>query len=386
MRIVHVSDCYAPRLGGIEVQVRELARRQAADGHDVTVVTSVPGHGPAGGEDGVTVVRPPQGSQPDAIRYLRTLGGRSAVLGGGFDVVHAHASTFSPLSFLAAHGAARRGWPTVVTTHSLWAYATPLFRAADRLTGWGDWPVVWSAVSTAAATELAGVLGEGAQVSVLPNGIDPARWRVEHVPGEPGELRLVSVMRLAPRKRPRHLLQMLLELRRQLPDRVRLTAEIAGEGPERPVLERFVQRHGMGAWVRLPGRLTPEEIRALYARSDVFLAPATLESFGIAAFEARAAGLPVVARAGTGVQDFVTDGREGLLADSDDAMVAAVARLAASGRLRRRIADHNRTVPPRFGWGEVLSRCTSLYAAAGAPTSELAGESEGRPTQAVAAR
>ena len=39
MRIVHVTDCYLPRLGGIETQVADLVRHQIAAGHDVHVVT-----------------------------------------------------------------------------------------------------------------------------------------------------------------------------------------------------------------------------------------------------------------------------------------------------------------------------------------------------------
>lgn len=383
MRIVHVSDCYAPRLGGIEVQVRELARRQAARGHDVTVVTSVAGPALDEEADGVRVLRPP-GRGTEQIRYLWTLPGRAAVLDGQFDIVHAHVSSFSPLSFLATQGAARRGVPTVVTLHSLWAYATPLFRAANRLIRWGEWPVTWSAVSRVAAAGLADVLGERTPVAVLPNGIDPARWRVPRVPATDGEVRLVSVMRLAPRKRPRQLLQMLLALRQQLPDRIRLTAEIAGDGPERPVLERFLHRHDMTAWVRLAGRLDPDEVRALYARSDIFLSPATLESFGIAALEARTAGLPIVARSNTGVQDFVSDGREGLLADSDDSMVRATARLVTRARLRQQIATHNQTVPSPCSWSEVLARCASLYTAAGSPTALTDGDAQ--PARVALAR
>ena len=47
MRILHVSDCYAPRTGGIETQVRDLARAQAAQGHDVHVLTATTGREPS---------------------------------------------------------------------------------------------------------------------------------------------------------------------------------------------------------------------------------------------------------------------------------------------------------------------------------------------------
>ena len=57
MRVVHVSDCYAPRLGGIETQVRALAIRQAAAGHDVHVITATAASvGPIAGHSGTEVL------------------------------------------------------------------------------------------------------------------------------------------------------------------------------------------------------------------------------------------------------------------------------------------------------------------------------------------
>ena len=61
-------------------------------------------------------------------------------------------------------------------------------------------------------------------------------------------------------------------------------------------------------WVSLPGRVSREELRRLHWDSDLYLSTARLEAFGIAALEARTAGLPVVARRGTGADDFVEDG------------------------------------------------------------------------------
>jgi hypothetical protein len=39
MRILHVTDAYLPKQGGIEVQVHDLAQRQLSAGHDVGVMT-----------------------------------------------------------------------------------------------------------------------------------------------------------------------------------------------------------------------------------------------------------------------------------------------------------------------------------------------------------
>ena len=55
MRIVHVSDCYLPRLGGIEVQVRSIALAQQRRGDEVAVITATPGDSTA--DPGISVIR-----------------------------------------------------------------------------------------------------------------------------------------------------------------------------------------------------------------------------------------------------------------------------------------------------------------------------------------
>jgi glycosyltransferase involved in cell wall biosynthesis len=130
--------------------------------------------------------------------------------------------------------------------------------------------------------------------------------------------------------------------------------------------------------VQLPGSLPAEEVRAALGRSDIFVAPALLESFGIAALEARCTGLPVVAHARSGVRDFIQHGREGLLADGDDDMARAVAQLAVNASLRRQIGDHNRAVRPEADWPFVMRRCEELYARAAA-AAQLGHRSGGRP-------
>lgn len=377
MRILHVTDCYLPRLGGIELQVHDLACRQAAAGHEVTILTTTagaPGGGPepgaasAGGtgqEGPVRVIRAARRERyaPERIMYRTTRTGTALLLADldQYDAVHVHASSFSPLAFLAAHHAAKRGVPSVATVHSLWAKATPLFRGADWLTGWGNWRVVMSAVSNAAASSPRKVVGRRAPVTILPNGVDDHEWRVAPIPGPPNVLRIAAVSRLARRKRLLQLVQILKAAQDRLPAGVSLDVRILGEGPQRGEIERYLRGHGMDGWVQLMGRRSRAEIREVFARSDLFVAPASLESFGIAALEARCAGLPLVALAGTGVQDFVAHGQEGWLVRSDTAMAETIASLAQSPEVVARVAAHNRDVPASISWPGVLEGCEELY-------------------------
>jgi len=380
MRIAHVTDYYLPRLGGIEMQVHDLAQRQRSAGHEVQLLTTTP----AVADTGRPTVRDPAWvrrvagggvapvrlgaalptSAPPVRAVDAALTGWRLFRPGEYDAVHVHMSMWSPLATSTAFAASRAGLPTVVTVHSLWSGYSALLRMADLTIRWSHWPVVWSAVSDAAARPIRRVMGPATPVAVLPNGIDPLRWQVDPAPRDAREVHVVSVMRLAPRKRPMRLLRMFRRVRELVADDVRIRLTVVGEGPERASLERFVRRHDMGGWVTLPGRLTRAEIRRTFASADVYAAPADLESFGIAALEARCAGLPVVAKAHGGVSEFITDGRDGLLADTDTDMVHALATLVASSPVRTAMSLHNRRVLPAVTWHDVLRRSDTLYARA----------------------
>jgi glycosyltransferase involved in cell wall biosynthesis len=226
-----------------------------------------------------------------------------------------------------------------------------------------------SAVSAVAAEPLQRLVGGCGEVNVLSNGIDVDRWaspgqqgRALGEGGDPGDdVHVVSAMRLASRKRPLPLLRILARVRALVPPDTGIRLEIFGEGPDRRRLERFIAAHDMGGWARLPGRITREELQARYAASDIFVAPAPLESFGIAALEARTVGLPVVGRAGSGVQEFVQDGLNGYLAADDEAMADALARLITEDGLRASMRAHNVGTPPEQSWGRILDGAEAEY-------------------------
>jgi glycosyltransferase involved in cell wall biosynthesis len=359
LRIGLVTDCYLPQIGGIEMQVHDLALHLQDAGHEVVVVTPIDGPVEL---DGVRVHRLDVPLLPFNIPFTpKTFRMVSDVLRAErVDVAHFHGGIIAPLAYGAAFNAQKSGIPTVVTTHCLWSYATPVFRIFDRLWHWSDWDAVFSAVSDVAAAPIRRIASDR-EVLVLPNGIDQSKWEI--TPAErddPRTVTIVSVMRLAPRKRPQHLLKMMRQVRRLLPTTpVRLL--VIGEGPERPALERYIRKHGLGDMVELTGRRTREEIREVFARADLFVAPANLESFGIAALEARCAGLPVVAKARTGIREFVEHGREGLLARSDRDMVDQIVRLVRDRELRLVIAKNNRETMAPVDWPQVVKKNLAAY-------------------------
>jgi glycosyltransferase involved in cell wall biosynthesis len=137
---------------------------------------------------------------------------------------------------------------------------------------------------------------------------------------------------------------------------------VAGEGPALPLMRAYLRRHGMTAWVQLAGRLDRTAVRDLLASADIFVNPTLRESFGIATLEARTAGVPVIARTGNGVAEFVRHGVEGLLCSSRAEFVAAVAQLVRDADRRERIARHNRTSEAvECGWPAVTAAFAHCY-------------------------
>ena len=360
-----LSDCYLPRLGGIEVQTHDLARELLRQGHEVEVFTATVGpggerHGEVTVVDAVPVhrlaVRLP-GQLP--VNPFAPAELRRRLVGGRFDVAHVQTGVVSPFAWDATRVTLRLGLPTAMTWHCMLADLAPVFDAGRFVRRWAARGVAMSAVSDVAAQPLRRLVGPSSSVSVLPNGIDLDRWAVGATERAPGPLRLVTAMRLARRKRPAALVDVVARAE-SLAGSGSLTLTVLGEGPERARVERHVREHDLG-WVSLPGRVTREELRERYAASDVYLSPARLESFGIAALEARTVGLPVIGRSGSGVGEFVEHGVNGLVVDSDEEMAAAVAGLATDlsvvGAMRAWNVDH----PPRQRWADVARLAVAEY-------------------------
>jgi glycosyltransferase involved in cell wall biosynthesis len=246
----------------------------------------------------------------------------------------------------------------------MWANSAALFRASNSTYRWDRWPVAWSAVSSIAAEPLQRILGPRTPVTVLPNGADLPGRTATDTRRDPSHVVIATVGRLSTRKRPMALLRMLLQARARIPDAIRLEALIAGDGPDFQLLQRFIDRHNMSGWVHLSGPINHAQIGDFYTNADFYVAPARLESFGIAALEARAAGLPVVAYAATGIADFIRHDIEGLLGGSDDDMIAHIVRLATNRSTLDRIRRHNTHNPPAITWSDVLELTDMTYARA----------------------
>ena len=379
MKVALLTDCYLPRLGGIEVQSHDLARHLVGLGHEVEVFTATPGpdgelHGEITVVDGIPVHRLAIGLpwelpvNPLAPRELRR-----RLTGGGFDVAHVQTGVVSPFAWDSTRVTLGLGLPTAMTWHCMLGPVAPGFGAVGFVKRWAAKGVAMSAVSAVAARPLRDLVGPSASVSVLPNGIDVDRWRaaptspsnVQFAPPpasssvQNAPLRLVTAMRLAARKRPRALVELVARAERLAgPGSFSLT--VFGEGPDRGRVESYLANNGID-WVSLPGRVPRDELRARYAAADVYVSPSALESFGIAALEPRPTGLAVVGRSGSGIGEYVTHGEGGLIVQDDAAMAGALAGLAADRERVAAMRRWNLEHLPDQDWSRVAALAVAEY-------------------------
>jgi glycosyltransferase involved in cell wall biosynthesis len=359
LKVALVCDWYHPRVGGIERHLQDLAAALVAGGHEAVVITPTPG------DDRVDGIRVRRISAPRAPRFgflvtpagVRAVG--DALADEHVDVAHCHVSIVSPAAMGGAAQSVRRGVPTVVTFHSIVPQTHLLARAARATLGTATWPARFSAVSERVARDVQAV--SESDITILANGIDVDAWRMPPAPRSDDIVRLISVMRLNAKKRPLKLVDLIRALNARLPRDTSVRLCIVGDGPERARLERAITRHGLSSQIEVAGRRTQSEIRDVLASSDVFVLPTVRESFGIAALEARCAGLPVVAMSASGVAGLIAHGREGLLAKSDVELVSHVARLVYDSELRTAISDHNRRTSPPFDWPRTLDAHLAIY-------------------------
>ena len=172
-----------------------------------------------------------------------------------------------------------------------------------------------------------------------------------------GEKLLVHVSNFRPVKRVDDVLAMFELVSARMPARLLLI----GDGPERQRLESQCRQASTCESVQFLGKMTqPEEV---VASCDLFVLTSETESFGLAALEAMACGVPVVCTDGGGLPEVVEHGVSGLLNHVGDVRALAEAAMAILGdeSVHARYRAGASLQARRFDLEQVLPRYESLY-------------------------
>jgi L-malate glycosyltransferase len=223
-----------------------------------------------------------------------------------------------------------------------------------------------TAVSESLKQDTERALGVRKEIRVIPNFLDCGSYRRlpeealrRHFCPRGGEDTLVlHVSNFRAVKR----VSAVFEVFKRMREHVRARLVMIGDGPDRADLERQVSDDGYADVVEFVGE-QPDLVPWLSA-ADLFLLPSSQESFGMAALEAMACEVAVVASRVGGLPEVIQDGVTGFLFAPDDlaGMADRAVLLAKDSSLRRAIgqaaAQHVRT---NFCEGTVVPQYEALY-------------------------
>jgi glycosyltransferase involved in cell wall biosynthesis len=219
----------------------------------------------------------------------------------------------------------------------------------------------------------------GVEAECVPSGVDAERFRPPRDAAEraaardaagleDGELAILTVGGIEPRKGSLTLLRAFAAARRALPERRPLLLVAGGATlfDHRDEIDRFhaLREHlGLDGSVRVLGPVSDAQLEDLYRAADVFALPSVKEGFGLAVLEALAAGLPAVVSDLDVFRTYLADGESALLAPvgDHDALAAALVRAAAAPGLAARLRDGGRAVVARHGWDAAAAAHEAAY-------------------------
>ncbi|MBL8787308.1 MAG: N-acetyl-alpha-D-glucosaminyl L-malate synthase BshA [Deltaproteobacteria bacterium] len=289
---------------------------------------------------------------------------------GGLDLLHVHYAVPHATSAYLAREVLRETLgaraPKIITTlHGTditLVGSDPSYRPITRFSILKSDAVTVPSEYLAAETRARFDVGDMA-IAVLPNFVDTDRFRPREASADvpssraAGVPRFVHVSNLRPVKRLGDVLAIFAGVRRE----VACELVVVGDGPDRVGGETWVREHGVQGVSFLGHHL---EVADVLRETDVFLLPSELESFGVAALEAMAVGLPVLASAVGGLPEVVEHGRSGFLAPVGDveAFVKRGIALVTQPELARAMGARGREIAvERFALGPAVDRYETLY-------------------------
>lgn len=147
---------------------------------------------------------------------------------------------------------------------------------------------------------------------INPEVYKPSECRLRSQIAAEGERILVHTSNFRPVKRVTDTILVLAEVLKKCPAKLVLI----GDGPDRHEAEALARKMGISEHVKFLGKQTA--LPQILSCGDVFLLPSQSESFGLAALEAMACGLPVVATSVGGIPEVVEHGETGFVTEIGD--------------------------------------------------------------------
>jgi len=371
MNICLLTPTFLPKLGGVEIATSALAKQFHAMGHRPCVVTQWPRRGKGTPQDNHLPY--------PVIRYRRpwsfalSVGMKSiykaldqAHRTHKFDLINCH--LVYPVGFVAVEFAKKHDLPLVITPHG--SDIRPDSRYRRRKIIWKR--IVFSlqnaqlltAISTPMQEVLAEILNGEDRIAQIPNGVDieeltrPAQYNPSF-PIRPETLYILYLGGLTRKKGIDILLEAMNIIKTRTSPAVNLV--VAGSGPLRADLEKFVTDNDLSRVVRFVGPATGEFKRFLFQNCSFVVMPSRTEGMPLVALEAFACGKTVVAADVRGLKQLVHDGLTGLLVPPEDpqALADAITNLADADWTEMQAKA--KALAQKYNWPNIAEQYLNAY-------------------------
>jgi glycogen synthase len=385
MRVVMLSWEYPPFvIGGIAAHVDGLARAMARSSHDVVVMT-LQRHEPGTPDvaddeivEGVRVLRAstdlPWLPEGDLVARMASANHQIVSMAARLgewrpDVVHAH-------DWLVAWAGdtLKTLWdrPLVATIHATergrhGGHVPPGMPAAINAI---EWWLTYQAREVIACSKfmireiVSGFELPIEKVHLVPNGVDPAVWKVPTAEAPPREQLVVAWGRVQYEKGFQVLVRAIAELRQRLPE---VRCIIAGRGSYLPELQTQIDVEGATDAIELAGFVPDDELHSILQRAGCVIIPSLYEPFGIVALEGMAAGAPtIVARTG-GLAEIVDGTDAGLLFEPGNhhELAAQIETVLTNPAIAAKMRKNAATlIDDHYTWTAIAASTVKVYATA----------------------
>jgi len=343
--------CYAS-VGGSGIVATELGKALAHRGHQVHFISTETPYRFGEFQAGLAfhqVLTPtyPLFREP---QYLLSLANKIVEVAreSSLDVIHAHyAIPHATAAFLAREvlGSSGAGAVPVVTTlHGTDITLVGSDPSYSQIVAFSiEQSDAVTAVSESLRVATVAELGVQRPIAVIPNFLDCAVHRRHDVPGlrerftggDAAARLVVHVSNFRPVKRIDALIRIFDRIRQQ----VNAHLLLVGDGPELATAYRMARELGISKQLHAVG--AQEEVIPLLSVSDVFVLPSAQESFGLAALEAMACQVPVVASRVGGLPEVIEHGVSGFLhaPEAIEEMADSAVTLLTDKDLNRRVGE-----------------------------------------------
>lgn len=336
------KDQFHPEAGGAEVICRELTKRLAAEGHEVTLLTC--GYGdapPRETADGIQTIRIGNSRYAHPFQalayYVRHLRGK-------FDVVIEEVNAAPYFSvffgrrqsrFLLFHQLERKVWfyetkfPLSIIGHYL------LEPVAARLLSWSKTPVITVSESTRQDLSRHGFVPT--RTSIISEGVE-----IEPLPDLKGQKKytrptVLSLGSMRAMKRTLHQVKAYERAKKALPDLQMKIAGHAGSDYGKEVLD-YIKKSPYADDIQYLGKVSREEKRLLMQRCHLITVTSVKEGWGLIVTEAASQGTPAVVYNIDGLRDSVRHNETGVVTpERPDALADGIINLLNNPRRYQRL-------------------------------------------------